>query len=254
MSDTRLRPRSITEIIDAAFSLYRRDAMDYIVVGAFAFTPSLLFQLFQVTNPSPGIGNSLLMLAGALVSLVTFSLMNAVLARIGSTAYLGGTPDVAETVREVLPRLGTLVAAGLMKGIMIMLGALAMLVGSFYFAARYFAVEQVVILEGSGSSAAFERSTALSDGRKWHILGTLLLAYLLYFMLSVGVVAIAGVASILGSPMILLVVSTLTTIVLFPMIGLTQMVLYYDARIRSEGFDLDQMAGSLDAAAAGGAG
>ena len=39
MSDLRLRARSVTEIVDAAFQLYKRDALEYVLVTAVAYAP-----------------------------------------------------------------------------------------------------------------------------------------------------------------------------------------------------------------------
>jgi hypothetical protein len=43
------------------------------------------------------------------------------------------------------------------------------------------------------------------------------------------------------------VLQTLYTVVAYPLVGITQMILYYDARIRAEGFDIEVMTGSLGA-------
>jgi hypothetical protein len=51
-----------------------------------------------------------------------------------------------------------------------------------------------------------------------------------------------------GSKVSSLVLQTLYTIVAYPIIGITQMILYYDTRIRAEGFDIEVMAGALGAA------
>ena len=40
------------------------------------------------------------------------------------------------------------------------------------------------------------------------------------------------------------VLSTLISIVVYPLVGITDALLYYDARIRREGFDIEMMAGA----------
>jgi hypothetical protein len=40
-----LRPRSATEIVDAAFQLYRRDPFTYVLISALCYTPILALQL-----------------------------------------------------------------------------------------------------------------------------------------------------------------------------------------------------------------
>ena len=246
MTELRLRPRSVTEIVDAAFALYRRNAMQYILVVALAYTPSLVFQLIYRTDLVPSVGASMISLA---ISILTYSLMGAVVVKLGSTAYLGGEPDIAVTVREVMPRLLAVIAGTIMKAILFVLFMLLFIFPVFYAAARWFAVEQVIVLEGASSSAAFGRSSELSDGHKWHILLTLALAFFIYAVLLMGAFVVIGLT---GQFVLILLGGTAVTVIVYPMIGLTQLVLYYDTRIRSEGFDLEQMAGALDAVPAGG--
>ena len=247
MTELRLRPRSVTEIVDAAFALYRRNAMQYIVVVAIADTPSLVVSLIQRTDLNPNLGASLIAFA---LSMVTYAVMSAVIAKLGSTAYLGGEPDISATVREVIPRIGSVLVAGIMKAILATIAAILFLFPVFYVVARWFAVQQVIVLEGASAPAAFTRSSELSDGRKWHILLTLALAFFIYLVLMMGIFIGIGFT---GNFVLILLASTGVAVVVYPLIGLTEMVLYYDARIRAEGFDLEHMAGALDAAPPAGA-
>ena len=47
----------------------------------------------------------------------------------------------------------------------------------------------------------------------------------------------------------LLLVTTLATILLYPLIPVTEMLVYYDLRIRVEGYDVEVLAAQLDTAA-----
>jgi hypothetical protein len=134
--------------------------------------------------------------------------------------------------------------AGLLKAPLMFLGTLCFFVGVLYVMARYFAVATVVVLEGQGPVAAFGRSSELSSGRKGHILVTLVLVWVIYIVLSIGVSTVAQLAL---NRVLQLVVASAFSIVAYPVIGLTEMLLYYDARIRGEGFDLELMAEALDA-------
>jgi hypothetical protein len=121
----------------------------------------------------------------------------------------------------------------------------------FYVIARFFAVNQTIVLENRtvvGESNAFSRSGVLSRNRKWHVLATMLLVFVIFFVLQFGVTMLA---KIVGSNAISLILQTLYTVVAYPLIGITQMILYYDARIRAEGFDIEVMAGALGTPATG---
>jgi hypothetical protein len=185
----------------------------------------------------------------SLASLVTSSFMSAVVVKLGSRAYLESAPDLASTVKEVAPQIPALVVAAVLKAVLLVIGLMFLFFGSLYVVARFFAVASVVVLEDKGPIAAFGRSSELSAGRKGHILKALLLVFLIYFVLSLGVTAVASLAH---STVVSRVATAAWTIVGWPLVGLTEMVLYYDARIRGEGFDLEHLAASLDASDAAG--
>jgi len=63
MSDLRLRPRSVTEIVDAAFQLYKRDALEYLLVTAVAYAPWVVAQLIvmrglNLLDPTRGLASA----------------------------------------------------------------------------------------------------------------------------------------------------------------------------------------------------
>jgi hypothetical protein len=246
MSDLRLRARSVSEIVDAAFQLYRRDAAQYVLVTAIAYAPWLVAQLLLLaaqgnagTLSTTATGLAVILGIG---SWVAFSVMSAVVIRFGSDAYLDERPDLASSVRRVLPRVPAIMGAAILLSLLLALGLLVFFVGVLYVLARYFAVFQAIVLENAGVGEAFARSSALSKGRKRHVLNTLLLVFLIYFVL---LIAVQMIAAMFSSQVIAMVLQTLFTIVAYPLIGISQMLLYYDARIRAEGFDIEMMAGSL---------
>jgi membrane-anchored glycerophosphoryl diester phosphodiesterase (GDPDase) len=114
----------------------------------------------------------------------------------------------------------------------------------FYSVARYFAIFPLIVLEDRRIIEAFTRSSQLSKDRKGHVLLTLFLIFLIIWLFSL---AIGVIALLAGNVAVTVVAQTLYTVVAYPLIGITQMILYYDARIRAEGFDIEVMAGSLGA-------
>ncbi|MCW5825317.1 MAG: hypothetical protein KIT38_02100 [Gemmatimonadaceae bacterium] len=243
MTTQALRSRSVGELVDATFTLYRKDAAAYVSVGALAGTPGLIVQLFW--SNEAGYESLTAALFASLITVVTYSLMTGVIIRVGSDVYLGGSADIQRALRAVWPKVGTLIAVSIMKAILLFLGALLLLVGFFYAGSRWFAPEAVCILENTDSSKAFARCTNLSEGRKWHIFRTLLLGYGIYILLMIG---IAAIAAMFGGYVVTTLTQTVFTVVAYPTIALLTMLLYYDARIRGEGFDVEHLASSLGSA------
>lgn len=248
MSDLALRPRSVSELVDAAFQLYRRDAMQYMLIVALAYAPWLVIQLLFVGDAAEQVatGNSGAMFIAGFGAFIAFSIASAMLIKHGAAAYLGEQPELGDSLRAVLPKTGHVILAGIGRYILSMLGLLALIIGIFYVLARTFALTPAIVLEDKGAGAAFGRSSELSKGLKRHIINTYLLAGIIYLIGSMAV----GFLAAMGGSVAQQVLSALFTIVAYPVLGLLEMLLYYDARVRKEGFDLEVMAGTAQPSAA----
>ena len=243
MSHIDLRARSTSEIVDAAFALYRRDAMQYTLVTAIAYSPVLIYSLLNPAARSPQTPDDVFgLLPVYLVSFLAYAIVSAVIVRMGADVYLGEHADVGRTIREVLPRVPAFLVASILNGLLLFVGLLLLILPVFYVLALMFAVVPAVVLEKRGPFGALSRSAALSKDRKLHILKTLILSYGIYLILSVG---LTMMATFIGSTILLVLVSSLFNLFAYPIINLVVMVLYYDVRIRAEGFDLEHMAQAM---------
>lgn len=247
MSDLRLRARSATELVDAAFALYRRDPLQYILLTAFAYAPWLVLQLLILGDASRGdsVGSGAAMLVMGLGTLVAYSVVSAALVRLASDAYLGESMDVAGALRAALPRAGAIIVAALVRAVVVFIGLMLFVVPGLYFIGRFFALNQAIILEQRDVGSAFTRSSELSRGRKGHILVTLAIVGILYILLAM---AVNVAAMLTGSAVLAAVIATAYVVVAYPLFGITETLLYYDARIRAEGYDIEVMTGALGGA------
>lgn len=246
MSSLPLQARSTTELVDAAIQLYRRDPMKYMLLTAIAYAPWVLLQLLLFGGTDPSLMASSLGLLIYVGMFVGYGVMSAALARMAAAAYMGESVEVDDTIRQVMGRVPAVIGATLLKYLVVMVGMVLLVFPGLYLFTRYFATTQAVVLEGTGVRGAFARSTALSKGLKRHIFNTLALAWIIYFVISV---AITMMGMAFGETA-MTIVSSLVTIVAYPVIGILEVVLYYDARVRQEGYDIEVMAGSLDGAPA----
>lgn len=242
MTEVRLRARSVSELVDAAFALYRRDGSQYIMLMAIAALPQLVAGLILRPGASFGLGTSVLLLITTLASAFTYTMGAAAITKLGAAVYLGEPREVDAALRSVIPKVMSILLAGFLKALLYFVGVLFFLVGEFYVAARFFAVTSTIVLEDASVGTAFSRSSELSLGRKGHIFATLLLVYVIYFLLAF---CIGFVAALSRSSVVATVASTAFSIVAYPIVGLTSMLLYYDCRIRNEGFDIERMAAEI---------
>ena len=250
MPDTPLplRPRSATEIVDAAFQLYRRDPQSYLLVSALCYAPLLVLQLV-ILGPAAQLSAEAVLTQTmsstfvlALGYWVSMSLMSAVIIRLSSEDYFGRRLDPAVAVRDALRHLPAVMVGLMLKYILLVVGFLLFIVGMLYMIARYFAVTPCIVIEDSGVFTAFGRSAVLSRGHKLHILFTSFLAFLIFVVMYFAVVIVAAAT---GSVVISTVLTVAVSIVAYPLFAITEMLLYYDARVRNEGFDIEMMAEGL---------
>jgi Membrane domain of glycerophosphoryl diester phosphodiesterase len=250
-SSAPLRPRSPSEIVDAAFQILRTHYVKFVMCAAIAYVPLLIFRLLVIGDPRnvlanpdaalpQGLGTTYFL--AVVVSMFAYSLMGALLVGCTAQAYMGEEVDVRAALRRVLKRLPSLLVATILSWLLVLVALVLFLFPAMYVGARVFAVIPAIMLEDASVAAAFRRSSELSEGRKWHILNTLGLALLIYFVIFFGVTALAA---IVGSFIVQSLATTLVSICVYPAVAITGVLLYYDARIQREGLDIELMADAL---------
>lgn len=241
MPATALRPRSVTEIIDASFQLLRRHYTPLVAIAVVALLPYII--LVALTGGARAESPS------ALLTLVAqwlcAALAEAAVIVGASDAYIDGNVDIQRSLASTAGRLPTIILAGIFRGLAILAGMIALVVPGIYVWFRTFAIVPVVVLEERGAGDSFRRSWDLAKGEVWKIIGTLLLAWLifmiLYMLLVFAVGVIAGLSAVTNERMTSLVVAILMALV-YPITCVVTTLLYYDIRVRREGYDLELMA------------
>ena len=240
------RPRAATEIIDGAIQIVRRSYVPMVTVVAIAYVPFLVLQMtvFRGLMHSVLTGQILQLSIATSVGyyvmqLVWFALIDTAMMVAASDAYLGRPVDIAAAFRRAAPRLGATVIASLIKYVLVGLGFVVFFFPALAFVALYFAVPATIVLEGVGPIAGLRRSALLSKGLQWHALGTLVMIYGLYFVVIIGA---AILVSLFADQTVIQLFSAIATILVYPFVPTVQALLYYDARIRKEGFDIELLA------------
>ncbi len=247
MTDLVLRPRSVTELIDAAFQVYRRTPVPFIVAMALVYVPWLAVRLlFQIPIPqtpdqlTPTVMRDLF--AVAAVGIVIYGLAGGVVAMLTRAVYLDETIDVAASFKHTLTRMLPLTIATIIAFALIGMGFVIFIVPGILLIARFFAVRQAVVLEDRGAFNALSRSGRLAAGNTGRILGTLFLVAVLTTVVNIG---FGLFINILSSKVLANVLATAVAIVIYPIFSITETILYYDARIRNEGFDVEYLASAV---------
>ena len=265
----QLAPLTVGDLIDETFRLYRRNfALFAGIVAVIAVPQTLLNMVITAAIPNPVVTTGpsggatvdagylvqALTLVGirVIIALVVSQLIIAALSRAISERYLGRTLTVGEAYAQVGWRtFVTLVLALLLQGLIVLTGLVLLVIPGIFLAIRLAFISQVIVLERTGVFVALSRSWQLVRGSWWRVLGILLLVGILVGVLSGLVSALVGAALglALGSGTVLNVASQavggIIGIFIQPVQLGASVLLYYDLRVRKEGFDLELAAVQL---------
>ena len=191
--------------------------------------------------------------------------------------YLGEQTTFSITLQHVLRRFLPYFGSSLLWGLVV--GALVItLIGipfAIYFAVLWYFYSVAVLVEDKPIMQSFRRSKELVKGTWWRVFGILLAIYLLIFMVnfilngSLGLILslvggaqgvdilelmrqiFLGGTSIESSNILLFslirnFINLAVTTFLLPLGIIGTVLLYYDLRIRKEGFDIERMATHVD--------
>jgi hypothetical protein len=251
----------VGELLDAAINLYRRNWKTFMGIVAFVLVPVNLLQAFltrtvggQITSPEEiGVGPDggalvATIIVGAATFLFIVPFLTAAIARATSEIYLGGSPGVGEIYRFALGRTRSILWVSLLSALVIVLGLVALVIPGIIFFIRYQFSTSIVVVEGQRGTKAMGRSWRLAKGYFWKILGLTILAGILTSIVgAILVIPLEIAANAIGESGWVLrgVGQSAAGIVTRPYQGILIVLLYFDMRIRKEGFDLALMAQEL---------
>jgi hypothetical protein len=254
-----LRPFSVGELLDGAFSLYRRNFIGFFATALIPNVPLIL--LWLVLPVMAGSGGQELIDSTTMLSL-PYSMLSSVLiwaalVYASMRSYEGATVNASDALRVGLRKLLASLVATFAALNLIGFGLILLIIPGFILAAMLFAVVQVIVLENLGPFKALERSRYLSKGARLRILGVIILALfiaalpVMAFSFVAGVAAAAGTAAGNNTTLSVgwhamvragsFVSSALTTP--YSVAALT--LLYIDRRARTEAPDLEEAAARL---------
>jgi len=225
---------------------------------AAASTPSGVHteRLFEYRASNADAGTWILLTGGYVVMLFTTIVGNALcqgtLTRSVSEAYLGNEITVGQTYQSVLPKLLTLIGASLLVGLVTGLGFLLLVVPGVIFALWFFVTTPSIVVENHGVTAGMSRSKALISGNLGKAFAVGFLVTVIGMVITVPFHMAASFASMIlfrTSPMLVMFVNQFAALVggvlASPIAAAAAILLYYDLRIRKEGFDLQMLAQTM---------
>lgn len=198
-TDLDLRsPRTVGQILDAAFRVYSRRPLLFISLAAIVLIPyGVATVLVAHAKHVPAATEFVIVLADlAVVNPFVSALQMQALMDLGS----GNRPAVADVIRRGVRVLPVVAAADIVAGIIEFAGLLLFVIPGVFVAIRLAVVAPAAAAERISWPDALSRSAGLTRGNSWRVLGLLAIQGVLsYLALSIEsassiAVAIAGAA------------------------------------------------------------
>jgi hypothetical protein len=263
-----IRPRRATELVDASFQLLRRYYPQLVTVSAITMAPGVLMRILErdaMSDPQMMTANAGAWLSVGIVSVLCVTVCDAVLTIAVSDGYLNGEIDLARAFSTGMRKILAVFLASFFRGLLLGLAILVVGVGAVivtafkmpllfvlvvplaiwviaYVLLRTFAIIPVVVLENIGANTSMTRTLQLSQNCAAHVFFSLGLAFFLYFVFS-GIIQALGLT--LLTPATAGIIGAVLIIPIYPLLTVVSTMLYYDLRIRKEGFDLEIMSREL---------
>jgi hypothetical protein len=190
-----------------------------------------------------GFGLSMLLL------FVTFLIAFTACFKVVSDAWLGSQPSIGRSLRFGLRRSPMVALLALISGIVIVIGLILCFLPGIYLSVLWCLAFPALLFERTGPFKAMGRSGSLIKGRWWASLLLVVVGYLLVTILGgiiqyglLGVAAVAAGDSVIVNAIATVVGSTLSSAITYPYLAAVLTILYFDQRVRKEGFDLQLLA------------
>ncbi len=237
-----LRPLSLGEVLDVSFGLYRSMFLTLLTVGVAVHLVPVLLQTYLLASGRVFFLD-LIGLAYWLIAVVMNTLGVAATTSIVSEAYLGRQLGAGEGLRRAVPLIWPLFVISLLSSLLIGIGFLLLLVpGLILLSGLLVASVAMVVERPRRPTTAMARSWELTQGYKGQVFGTVVVAFLLLLIPRIAISTLWAVGGGSDSSVVPELASAVIEVGIYPYLYTVITLVYYDLRIRKEGFDLDLLA------------
>ena len=249
-----LRPRSVPEVIDAAVVVVRRHYLELMTVAVLygvlgGFGAVVLFMGIQMSAiPDSSVVWVVVAAILALLFVFVLGLYEASTIAIIAGAYLGRPVSLAQAIVGAWKRRGAAAALTALRIAAIMAGFVLLVVPGIMLGLLFFAGMNALVVEGCGPVEALRRSKQLASGSLGAVLGLAVLCgiFVLIVRAATDLILVLVVPGLHANSPSVDAIGSVAGFLLQPFIFGAMTLLYFDFRIRKEGFDLDLMKRSID--------
>jgi hypothetical protein len=260
-----LRPLRVGETVDISARLWVRNLWDLMKIFLVFLIPTTVIRLLvasavaddallrdnrlSFTEDSLNLYNTTQAILAIVDALLGLLALGACVFMLGQR-YLGRPTTWTQALGAAFSRFWVLLGASILFGLGVMAGTLALIVPGIFLAVSWWLHRAAIMIEREGPAAALRRSYNLVQGRWWPTFGALLVGGIVYAIFAVAIPLAAEYGLMASdSALMFMMLSALITIVGVsisqPLLGALEVVIYFELRVRKEGFDLEMQAQRL---------
>jgi hypothetical protein len=270
MANVDLRPMSLGEVLDQTFTLYRENFLLFAGITALPYLVSLVFKFGLLLLQrgaiagtarnivSPGMVGEII--AGGMGSFLLLYLMIGVAQSATVSAvsdlYLGRPTSVRDAYDQSKGKIMTVFAVMILTFLATMVGVIFLIIPGIYLACRLAVSVPVAIVEKESPVGSMQRSMDLTQGHAWQMFLLLLLVGVIQWVVSAllqaPVMFFAFTAAMakhqvsFGVSAYSYVAEYVSQVVVGPIGTISASLMYYNLRVKKEGFDIMHLMNSLD--------
>ena len=242
-----LGPRGLQGILGETCKIIDRNFFKLLVITAIVIVPLWI----AIEGTKSLVRLTIAAIGARLLFTVILSFLGGALIHAVSEQYLRQTIDIGRAYRFAWGRLWAMAGALILISLLFILGsylagilsitsrllAVICFLPVIYFETCWAFALQAALLEGLGPIDAISRSSELVKGNWWRVLGISLVLFLIAIIIIYASFFLRERAPIIAP----IIVGILTT----PIAAIGMTLLYYDLRVRKEGYNLDSLATEL---------
>ena len=258
---------NLGDILDGAFALFRANFRTIVIIIAVVSAPVHLISAIATRNALLGAhevfsnnpngttttstsNSSTVSFVAALLGLLLIPYVAGAVSKVVAASYVGESLGPGPALRASLRRFLSLFAAWVLVHIAEVFGVILLIIPGLLFMSMFLMTAPVIVLEGLGPIAGMRRSSRLGKGRRWRIIGIAVLTGLVVSIIGAVVsVPFEAGAIALGATwgwILVFIGGLASSMITLSLTAIIATLIYFDGRIRKEGFDLQVLARGLD--------
>lgn len=226
-------------MIGRSFPIWLRNFVPFTILSLIVYLPLLVYAFVtfgggEVTEAAEKRYDLISTVAGRLLDLiVTGAVVYGVFQQVR-----GQPAGLVDCLRVGLTRLLPVLGVGIIVGILVALGTVALVIPGIILQLMYWVAVPVAVVERLGVVGSMKRSAQLTSGVKGTIFLILLVLFLIQFAVIFGVVVAASASD---SAAFQVLITLLVAIPFGALTAVTNAVAYHDLRVAKEGVGIEEL-------------